>query len=141
MSPANNQELVERFIEKVYNQGNIDVMTDFLIPDSMLAGGLSGQVMTMKMAFPDLHIAIDDLIVAGDKAALLVTIRGTQTGPLAGLPSFGKFPQPIPPSGKSATTTGILFFKLKDGKITSVATEVDMVAMLRQLGWKFEPPD
>lgn len=40
--------------------------------------------------FPDLAIALDDLIADGDGARGLATLRGTNTGPLWGVPATGR---------------------------------------------------
>jgi SnoaL-like polyketide cyclase len=41
-------------------------------------------------AFPDLVVAGEDTITEQDQVAIRFTIRGTQTGPFAGLPATGR---------------------------------------------------
>jgi predicted ester cyclase len=59
---------------------------------------------------------------------------------LVGLPAFGRFETPVPPTGKSVTASGTYVFTVSDGKIVSFAAELDQIGLLRQLGWTFTPP-
>jgi predicted ester cyclase len=140
MTIEGNKALVQRFIDKVMNAGNTDAIADFCVPGSMFAGGIEGQVKAMKTAFPDIHFTVDDIFAAGNKVAVRVTVRGTNTGPLVGLPAFGRLETPVPPTGKSTTQGGMYIFTVSDGKILSYASELDQIGLLRQLGWTFTPP-
>src|SRR6185312_15905546 len=44
----------------------------------------------VKRAFPDLEIHVDDLVAAGDKVALRLTLSGTQQGEFQGIPATGR---------------------------------------------------
>jgi predicted ester cyclase len=140
MTVKGNKALVQRFIDDVMNTGNTDAIADFCVPGSMFAGGIEGQIKAMKMAFPDIHFTVEDILSEGNKVALRVTTRGTNTGPLVGLPAFGRLETPVPPTGKSVTHTGMYVFTVSDGKIVSFAAELDQIGLLRQLGWAFTPP-
>ncbi len=140
MSLEDNKTLIRRFINEVMNEGNTGAIADFCVTGSMFAGGIEGQIKAMKMAFPDNHFTIDNMVAEGNKVAVRVTIHGTNTGPLVGLPAFGRFETPVPPTGQSVTGSGMNFFTVSDGKIVSYAAELDQIGMLRQLGWTFTPP-
>lgn len=140
MATKANKELVQRFIEQIVNQGRMERMSDFFLPGSILAGGLAGQLMVMRTAFPDNHLSIEEMVAEGDKVAVRATTRGTNSGPLAGLPAFGSFEQPMLPTGKPVMVTFIYIFTLKEGKITGFTSEFDQVGMLQQLGWVLTPP-
>lgn len=141
MSIEDNKALVRRFIEEVYNQGNTDAIADFGGPGSFLAGGLAGQIMVMKTAFPDNAFTIDEMVAEADKVVVRMTVRGTNTGPLAGLPAFGRLERPAPPTGKSVTTTAMETFTVQDGEAMSVSRALDQIGMIQQLGWTIKPPD
>ncbi|SRR6266702_3928875 len=94
----------------------------------------------MRTAFPDNHITIDELVAEDALVAARVTTRGTNSGPLVGLPAFGRFEQPVPPTGQAVLGTAIYIFKFIDGRIASLAFELDQVGLLQQLGWTFIPP-
>jgi len=140
MSLEENKQLVQRFIDEVMNTGNTAAIADFCVPGSMFAGGIEGQIRAMKSAFPDNHFTIDEIIAEGNKVAIKTTIHGTNSGPMVGLPAFGRLDTPIPPTGKTVSTTGMNVYTISDGKIVSFAFELDQIGMLRQLGWTFTPP-
>lgn len=140
MSIEENKLLVQRFIDAVMNAGNTRAIADFCVQGSMFAGGIEGQVHAMKMAFPDNHMTITEILSEGDKVAVRLSIQGTNAGPMAGLPAFGRLETPVPPTGKSIMTSGTYFFTVSDGKIVSYTSELDQIELLRQLGWTFIPP-
>jgi predicted ester cyclase len=140
MSLEDNKLLIQRFIDEVINAGNTAAIADLCVAGSMFAGGIEGQIKAMKTAFPDNHFEIEELLAEGDKVAVRVTTRGTNTGPLVGLPAFGRLETPVPPTGKAVTSSGTYIFTLSNGKIVSFVAELDQIALLRQLGWAFTPP-
>jgi predicted ester cyclase len=140
VSTEDNKALVQRFIAEIVNAGNTASMADFCVAGSRFAGGFAGQVTAMRTAFPDLQWTIDDLFADGDKVAVRMTARGTNTGPLIGLPAFGRLEQPLPPTSKWTLVTGMHIFTVSDGKIVSLASEIDQVGLLQQLGWTITPP-
>jgi predicted ester cyclase len=140
MTIEENKALVRRFIEEVFNRGNTAAIAGFCMPGSMLVGGLTGQIGVIRTAFPDFHTNIEDMVAEGDKVVVLTTARGTNTGPLLGLPAFGRLPEPVPPTDKPFVVTGVNVFTIKDGRVLSFATESDQVGLLRQLGWSIAPP-
>jgi predicted ester cyclase len=140
MSVDENKALVRTFVEEVYNQGKLDAIAGFCVPGSFLAGGLGNQVMAMRSAFPDVRLTVDDLIAEGDKVVARATQHGTNSGPLVGLPAFGRLEQPVPPTGKFVTSEMTIIFTLRDGRVLSLATHTDQIGLLQQLGWTFTPP-
>jgi predicted ester cyclase len=123
------------------NAGDTAAIADFCVVGSMLAGGVEGQIKAMKAGFPDNRLTIDDIVAEGNKVAVRVITHGTNTGSLVGLPAFGRFETPLPPTGKSVTASGMYLFTISGGKIVSFAAELDHVGLLRQLGWTFTPPN
>ena len=75
-------------------------------------------------AFPDLHGTLDDVQAEGDRVVTRVMVRGTQTGPLLGLP----------PTGKSASWTVIDVHRIADGKLVEQWGPSDQVGLMQQLG-------
>ena len=140
MSLEANKALVQRFIDEVFNTGNVEALVDFCVPGSMFAGGLAGQLQAMRVPFPDLQFIVDNIIAEGDKVVVCVSTLGTHTGPLFGLPAFGKLENPVPPTGQTVRNTGIYIFTVVDNKVVSYNAEMDQIGMLRQMGWSFTPP-
>jgi predicted ester cyclase len=141
MSAQDNTTLVQRFIDEIMSAGHTASMAEFCVAGSRFAGGFAGQVIVIKTAFPDFQWTIDDRFADGDKVAVRMTARGTNTGPLVGLPAFGHFDQPLPPTSKVVLVTGIYIFTVSGGKIVSLAYEIDQVGLLQQLGWTLTPPE
>ena len=140
MSLEESKSLVRRFIDEVMNAGNTAAITELCVPDSMFATGIAGQVQSLKVAFPDHRFTVEEMLAEGDKVAVRMTVHGTNRGPLLGLPAFGRLEQPVPPTGKSMSSTGIAIYTIRNGRIASLDSELDQIALLRQLGWTFVPP-
>ena len=90
--------------------------------------GLDGLIETIKSlrkAFPDLKFTVNDIIISGDKAAVLNTLTGTNTGEFMGMPA----------TNKTVTVMGIdwLVFN-KDNKCTEHWGYFDDMGMMQQLG-------
>jgi steroid delta-isomerase-like uncharacterized protein len=78
----------------------------------------------MRTAFPDFHIAIEDLLVDDDKVVMRYRGQGTHGGPSG----------PAAPTNKAVTYTGIAIFRISNGKIAEEWTEYDSVGFMRQTG-------
>lgn len=135
-----NKALEKLFIEDLLNRGNTDALADLCIPGSFLAGGLPGQVKSMKTAFPDNTFTIEKMLAEANRVAVQLTVRGTNTGPLLGFPTFGKFELPVPPTGKAVTSSAVHIFTIQDGKVLSITAADDQIGVLLQLGWTISPP-
>ena len=77
----------------------------------------------LHRAFPDLHVAIEDLIEEGDKVVGRNTVTGTHQGEYMGLP----------PTGKTVTYSEIFIFRFADGRVVEVWGVVDIFSQMRQL--------
>jgi predicted ester cyclase len=75
-------------------------------------------------AFPDMHVTIDDMVAEGDKVAARVTMTGTQTGEIMG----------IPPTNKKVTVSLIVIDRFAGGKIVEDNGIFDALGLMRQLG-------
>jgi steroid delta-isomerase-like uncharacterized protein len=74
-------------------------------------------------AFPDLKVETDDLIIADDRVAQVVTVSGTDTGGFLG----------FPPSGRPFRFPSVFLFELKDNQIVRERRVVDRGGFLLQL--------
>ncbi|MFW6724476.1 ester cyclase [Streptomyces sp. MAR4 CNY-716] len=79
---------------------------------------------TLHRAFPDLHIAVDDLIAEDDKLVARQTVTGTHEGEYMG----------HAPTGRSVTYREIFVMRFEDGRVAETWGVVDVLAQLRQLG-------
>jgi predicted ester cyclase len=98
MSTDENKALYRRFIEEVINGHNLDRLEAFLRPDIIehtpgMSSGLAGArqfTVAYFTAFPDLQLAIDDLIAEGDKVVARLTGTGTHRGVFLSISPTGK---------------------------------------------------
>jgi len=127
------EDTMLRFVSEVINQGNFDVVDEiadpnyvYRSPDEELHGteALKGFLASYRTAFPDLRMAIDELVVADDTAVIFFTLTGTHEGPLMG----------IAPSGKKMRAHGVVRSRFEDGRIVGEWEVLDQLAILTQLG-------
>jgi steroid delta-isomerase-like uncharacterized protein len=74
-------------------------------------------------AFPDVTVAIDELVADGDRVAVATTVTGTHEGELMG----------IEPTGRRVSVTGIDIVRVVDGRIVEHRGLTDIVGLMRQL--------
>lgn len=95
------EALVRRLIEEGFNEGNLDVADELISPDLVEhqnygpnhapgAEGVKAVIASLRRAFPDFHLAIDDLAVDGDTVWLRMTGTGTNDGSFMGHPPTGR---------------------------------------------------
>lgn len=128
-----NKELVRRFFEEVYNQGNYAFADSAVAADYKSHNRLGFEVLgpegikkaarAQRAAFPDQRSEILDLIAEGDK----VVVRGRDTGTFTG--SF----MGMEPTGKRIDITWIDIFRIENGKLMEAWLEIDAGEFRRQL--------
>lgn len=83
------------------------------------------QIWTMLLrAFPDIEVAVEDVIAEGDKVVARNKVTGTHKGDYRGCPA----------TGKSVTYDEIFIFRVENGRIVEVWGVVDVYTQLQQLG-------
>ncbi|MEU6772346.1 ester cyclase [Streptomyces sp. NPDC046759] len=75
-------------------------------------------------AFPDIHVATEDVIAEGDKVVARNTVTGTHRGEFQG----------VPPTGRSVTYGEIFVLRFEAGRIAEIWGVVDVLSQMRQLG-------
>jgi steroid delta-isomerase-like uncharacterized protein len=133
MSPEENKELVRRFVEEFWNEGNAAAADELMAPDAEIhmptgelvdLDGLKGFAGAFRQAFPDWHSTFEELVAEGDRVAERWTGRGTHRGELQG----------IAPTGRRVEVPGSVFYRIADGRIVEFRGQLDMMGMMRQLG-------
>lgn len=76
------------------------------------------------------HADITDMIAEGDKVWVRVATRGGHSGEWEG----------IPPTGRQWTNTGMIFYRLAEGKVVDLDHLFDELGQLKQLGATIRPP-
>jgi len=130
-----NKAVVRRFIEEVWNNGNLAAIDELVAEDHVdhdpaQAGSPGGRegvrafVQMYRAAYPDTRIELGEMIAEGDLVAAPWTATGTHQGDLMG----------IAPTGKSIAVTGIGIDRVSGGKIAESWANYDALGMLAQLG-------
>ena len=128
-----NRALMTRFIDEVWNKGNLDVADELFHPEASspsapgLPPGPEGVKMIATMfrsAFPDYWMTIEHMVAEPDRVAARFRQGGTHQGELFGIPATGKTVE--------FTETGIL--RIADGQVVESWYDVDMMGMMQQLG-------
>jgi uncharacterized protein (TIGR02246 family) len=97
---------------------------------SATAGFLQGREKIERVyhawlrAFPDLVFTSEELVVDGDRCALIWKATGTQTGEFLG----------VTPTGRRFEVTGVFIYHLKDGLILHERRILDFTGVLVQIG-------
>ena len=139
MSTERNKAVARRVWKEAINEGNLSVLDEIVAEDAVdhsavpgTAQGREGVKQMISMyqnAFSDFHATLEDLIAEGDKVVQRVTVRGTHTGELMG----------IPPTGKDIEISAIHISRFKDGKEVEHWSNADIMGMMQQLGVAPEP--
>jgi len=131
------KELVRRYREELWNEGNLKVADEILASDCryhiydpitpLLGTGperAMKAVVLFRSAFEDLHITIEDLFAEDDRALVRWTFHGTHTGELFG----------VLPSRMKITVAGMDMYRVADGKIQEYWVNWDTMSFMQQLG-------
>jgi steroid delta-isomerase-like uncharacterized protein len=125
--------LVQRWTTAIA-EGHLDAFDGLLAPAAVDRSGsrpISGaesfktRAATVRAAFADIEIQVEDLLVDGDAIAWRWVLTGTHVGSFAGLP----------PTGRRATLRGVNFQRLEGDRVAEHWTLVDVfgaIAALRE---------
>jgi steroid delta-isomerase-like uncharacterized protein len=134
---AANKAAVRRFHDAT-NTGDLwlisDTIDELVEPNAVIrtpgpiqatgAQALKEVFTRLLELFPDLQVAIDDLIAEGDKVVSRNTVTGTHHGEYMGLA----------PTGKTITYNEIFIFRFSGGRIAETWGVVDVFSQMKQLG-------
>ncbi len=136
MSPLQNQEVFRQVIEEGFNKGNYGALDPLFASDyrehqfglQPTLEGFKRDIQSLRTAFPDLHLTIEDMVGDGDKVWVRMMARGTNQGPFFG-----------PPTGKAMTITVFDMCRFENGKIVEHWGVPDRFAVMAQLGLLPQP--
>ena len=126
-----NKALIRAHYESAanaYRPSVIDrhVAADFVDHGSLGSIGpecVKAQSRSLRAAFPDLTVTIDDLAADGDLVAVRGTWRGTHQGAFRG----------VPPIGRRIEVSCMAFWRVAGGQIRESWSLIDLPALMRQL--------
>lgn len=125
-----NKDLIRRWIE-FSNAGFVGSFDDFISSDYI--GHLGATTMDRRdlerlerqfsAAFPDAHHTVHDLIAEGDRIVLRTTAHATHRGEFEG----------IARTNRSVEFTGLVIYRIENGKIAESWGEIDFLRLIREL--------
>jgi len=89
---------------------------------AMSANDMICHAMALHDAFAELSVTLDEMIAEGDRVAVRATWRGVHTGPFRGLA----------PTGRRFAFTGMVFWRVRQGKVAERWAEIDFGALTAQ---------
>jgi steroid delta-isomerase-like uncharacterized protein len=135
MATEQNKALIVRFVEELFNRGNLGIVGEIFAPDFIdheqlppgIPNGREGvKVLTtmLRSAFPDFKATIDDILAEGDKVVIRMTWSGTQKGEFMGVPATGK-----------RVSFGVIdIVRITNGKLVEHWGQMDSMSLMQQLG-------
>ena len=129
-----NKAIIQRLVDEVWTQGNLDVLDEIIHPQAhpphgpwdlpIGPEGFKQLVGMIRTSVPNLTRKAEDMTAEGDGVTLYYTLSGTHTGE-GGL-------IPYPPSGEIWNMPGITAFRIADGKIIEEPWAVNSVGAFIQ---------
>ncbi len=112
MSMQSPKTIIRQWIETGLDIGEVDRVEIFFSPTYVCPGvqgtaALKGTLRTMRHAFPDLHVRIEELIAEQDTVVARLAYSGTHRGPF----------MQRQPTGKNLNWTGVAIYRIADGMI------------------------
>ena len=113
-----NEELLERCFDPEWRDGNP-------LRADQISGyeGMRQLVKSYKAAAPDAKFTITHLFADQNQVAIRYEVVATHTGTMFGIPA----------TGRQFTSTGIVLYDMKDGRIEVSWQELDLSGIINQL--------
>ena len=133
MSIQDAKGLVVKYIEEVWNNGNVAAIE--ALTGETFRYCLGGQpardraamrqfLEAVRVAFPDWQVRIQDIVAEDATVAVRWVGEVTHQGPFHG----------IPPTGKRVSVCGINVYAVADDRIAQEWEQMDSLGLLQQLG-------
>ena len=137
MSAEANKALIRRYVDEL-NRRNLAILEE-LVAEKVISGSLfpeleadetisrdtyKGWILQRITAFPDYHVAIEQMIAEEDRVVLFWTSRWTHSQEYMG----------VPPTGKALKGTAVSTYRIADGQIVEVRGYWDRAELWQQLG-------
>lgn len=135
MTTEDNVTTYRRWFDEGCSRGNVDLADELYSPDYVTHSlgpdfrptleGLKMLIRALREGMPDLYISVEDTVAEGDRVAGRLTLGGTHTGTLLGIPATGK-----------QTSVGLMVIARFDdaGKWVEDWANWDHLGMLQQIG-------
>jgi predicted ester cyclase len=129
------ETVARRLIDEGFNDGNLEAVDELTSPELVEhqdfgpshapgAEGVRAVVRSLRSAFSDFHLAIDDVATSGETAWLRMTATGTNDGPFMG----------NAPTGRPIRIQVFDAIRVRDGRMVEHWGVPDRLGALLQLG-------
>ncbi len=130
-----NKQVVQRFVEECWNQGNLNKASEFLADQirfhdpvfpNLNTGiqNVKNHIEGCRRAFPDLKFTIEDTIAERNEVVLHWRAHGTHKGEFLGMQ----------PTNRKVTVDGTSIYRLEGLKISESHANWNLATMMAQLG-------
>ena len=129
---SRNEALVRRFLHEVVNGGDARLLAELIAGDHVCHAadgdvygpeGMRIDLVGWQTGFPDLALAVEDLLADGDRVVSRFVLRGTHAGPFFGLA----------PTGRTVAVAGVGIERVAGGRLAESWVTLDGLGLLRQL--------
>jgi steroid delta-isomerase-like uncharacterized protein len=132
VSAQQNRDIVRRYAQ-MFNTGDLNEADELFAPDFIVRhldapeldrGGWKQFSQPFVSGFSERRLTVEDLVTEGNEVVARMTFSGRHTGEFFG----------VAPAGREVRFTGIVWFRISEGKIVEHWGEFDALGLLRQLG-------
>ena len=134
------EQIARRLVEEGFNAGDLSIADELTSPSIVEhqnfgpdhapgAEGVKAVISSLRRAFSDFHLAIDDIVVDGDTVWLRMTGTGINDGPFMG----------HAPTGRQMRTDVFDVLRVENGRIVEHWGVPDRLGTLFQLGLATPP--
>jgi predicted ester cyclase len=116
------KDVVRDYYARVINGRDLDAVEEFFTDERMVEG-VRGGCFRYFEAFPDMHVALDELIAEDDRVFLRSTLTGTHDGEYKGIPA----------TGRHVATECAEVFRISDGRFVGYWCLTNVAGLMRQL--------
>lgn len=124
-----NKALARRWFREGWELGNVEVAHEIFDPELMLRGRRVGpdgprrSVLHRRAAFADMTVRIDLQVAEDDMVVTHFTARARHVGDFCG----------VPPTGRPVTATGIVIWRIENGRVVEDRNAFDRWAVVSQI--------
>jgi steroid delta-isomerase-like uncharacterized protein len=128
-----NKQVVQKFIQTVWNEKNLNEIEKFWSPDYTnhampvdMRQGIENLKLSHQMflvAFSEVTLDVHEQIAEGNKVATRLTFRGKHIGEFMGIPA----------TTQNITMQGIRIDRIENGKITEHWATFDLAGLMQQI--------
>jgi predicted ester cyclase len=127
MTLSTNKELVESFIEDIFNKHDISATEKYFAKDSTTGSvglGFKQFLSALFKAFPDMQTKIEHIVAENDLVVIFLNGSGTHTGEFRGKS----------PTNRRVNIRSADLYKIENEKIVEHWDVVDQLNLLHQTG-------